>query len=119
MPRLCGEKDLYRPGAVKKGFDRTDDGDKAFRELRDGKLDAGRLMEDPAIDRAVQILKRTRSALLKDMLAADLSIQTAAASPVRPAFQTLSSAPSGIRPRLFVLTIGVSRYGGAAYSGVC
>jgi uncharacterized caspase-like protein len=58
----------------------------------------------------VRIVKRTRSALLKDMLAADLSIQTATASPVRPALQTSSSAPAGIRPRLFVLSIGVSRY---------
>jgi carboxyl-terminal processing protease len=104
------EKDLYGPAAVKKRSGRTDNGDKAFRPSRNGKLDTVRLMEDPAIDRAVQILKRTRSARLKDMLAADLSIQTAAASPVRPALQTLSSAPAGIRPRLFVLTIGVSRY---------
>jgi carboxyl-terminal processing protease len=104
------EKDLYGPAAVKKGSGRTDKRDKAFGQSRDGRLEAGRLMEDPVIDRAVQILKRTRSALLKDMLAADLSIQTAAASPVRPALQTLSSAPAGIRPRLFVLTVGVSRY---------
>lgn len=104
------EKDLYGPAAVKKGSGKTDNGDKAFGQSRDGKLEAGRLMEDPAVDRAVLILKRTRSALLKDMLAADLSIQTAAASPVRPVLQTSSSAPAGIRPRLFVLTIGVSRY---------
>jgi len=104
------EKDLYGSAAAKKVSGRTDNGDKAFRQSRYNKLEAGRLMEDPAIDRAVQIVKRTRSPLLKDMLAADLSIQTAAASPVRLALQTSSSVSAGIRPRLFVLTIGVSRY---------
>ncbi len=104
------EKDLYNSAAVKKGFGRTDNRAKAFRSSTDGRRETGRLMEDPAIDRAVQIVKRTRSALLKDLLAADLSIQTETESSVRPALQTSSSAPAGIRPRLFVLTIGVSRY---------
>jgi len=104
------EKDLYNAAAIKKGSGRTDNGDEAFRQQRYGKLDTGRLMEDPVIDRAVQIVKHTRSALLKDMLAADLSIQTAAAPPVRPALQTSSSSLTRFRPRLFVLTIGVSRY---------
>ena len=110
------EKDLYGPEVVKKGSERKDNGDKAFRQSKYGKLDAARLMEDPAIDRAVLIVKRTRSARLKDMLAADLSIQTAAVSPVRPAFQTSLSASAGIRPRLFVLSIGVSRYQEARFS---
>ena len=110
------EKDLYGPAAVKKGSGQPGNGDNAFRPAIGGKLEVGRLMEDPAIDRAVQIVKRTRSSLLKDMLAADLSIQKSAQLPVRPTLQTSSSAPAGIRPRLFVLSIGVSRYQEAQFS---
>ena len=104
------EKDLYNTATIKKGSGIAENGDKAFRQPIYGRLEVGRLMEDPVIDRAVQILKHTRSALLKDMLAADLSIKTAAASPVLPVFQTSSSRPTSFRPRLFVLAIGVSRY---------
>jgi len=119
------EKDLYGPKKEKApGKDKLSEEDetrKAFKQARHGKLEASRLKEDPAIKRALTILNQTRSALLKDLLSANLGIEMAATS-LAPAAKIASPSkqssiteraelpPLAIRPRLFVLTVGVSRY---------
>ncbi len=121
-PDALREKDLYDgAGAEKRKEGKTEAAASQRAKLWQGRLDPGRLMQDPGIGRAVAILKRTRSARLADLLAADLSIEPAAAGPISPGPQVSTAVPApksataqpasvGIRPRLFVLTIGVSRY---------
>jgi len=122
-PDALREKDLYDgAGAEKRKAGNTEDTAASQRaKLWHGHLDPALLMQDPGIGRAVNILKRTRSARLADLLAADLSIEPAAASSVSPGPQASTAVPAsspataqpasvGIRPRLFVLTVGVSRY---------